>query len=86
MSDTDLVIDRLALLTSLLGGDPAMASWFVRLASQVPSDRIVPIQQIVSQMVARGEPNDLVRAFALLSDARVFRAVHASLVEHGYIP
>ena len=86
MTDTDFIIDHLSLLTSVLGDDRAMCAWFIGLASRVPADRIVPLQQIVSEMVARRESEHLVRAFALLADARIFRAVHASLVEHGYIP
>ena len=82
--ETEMFYEKLAELTSVIGGDTELRGWFSGLVSMSVVDRTHAIQSMVSRMTEAHEDTHLTRVLALLADPRVLDAVDAALREHGF--
>jgi hypothetical protein len=83
--DADLMTDHLARIIVVIGSDKVLRERFCQLAALSPVQRSNQIHIMAEQMAAERRDQDLVAAFRLFADPRVFEAGMVSLREGGYI-
>lgn len=79
--DTELAMENLARMVRVIRRDPDLRQWFAGLACRPADERRESIQAMRRQMTEMGKDGDLVLAFGLLADERVFEAARAALEE-----
>ena len=83
--DADSALESLARFVQVIGSDSVLRLWFNRLATLSPIQRSKEIHIMAGQMTAERKDQDLVAAFQLFADPRVFEAGMVALREDGYI-
>jgi hypothetical protein len=81
----DTALDDLARFVQVIGRDETLREPFCRLAALSPVQRSNAVHVMAEQMNTENKDRDLVSAFRLLADTRVFEAVMAALRGCGYI-
>jgi hypothetical protein len=84
-SNADGMLDILARCVQIIGRDAELRKWFLELEKKSAVQRSNYIHLTCQGMIVEGKDNDLVCAFRLLADARVFAATRQALRECGYI-
>jgi len=83
--DAESVMDTLARLVLVIGRDSALRQRFSHLAALSPIQRSNEIHIMAEQMAAERKDQDLVVAFRLFADPRVFQAGMVALRESGHL-
>ncbi len=78
-------MDSLARFVQVIGSDSVLRQRFCRLATLSPTQRSNEILLMAEQMAADRKDQDLVVAFRLFADSRVFEAGMVALREGGYV-
>ena len=84
-TDADSALEGLARFVQTIGRDTALRQRFCRLANLSPVQRSNEIHIMAEQMAADRQDQDLVVAFRLFTDPRVFDAGMVALREGGYV-
>jgi hypothetical protein len=83
--DADSALDSLARFVSVIGSDRVLRRRFCRLATLSPIQRSNEVHIMAEQMAAEHKDHDLVAAFRLFADPRIFEAGMVALRDGGYI-
>jgi hypothetical protein len=83
--DADSALDSLARLVQVIGSDSVLRQRFCRLATLSPIQRSNEIHLMAEQMAADRKDQDLIVAFRLFADPRVFEAGMVALREGDYV-
>jgi hypothetical protein len=82
--NADSALDSLARLVQVIGSDSELRQRFYRLATLPAIQRSDEIHIMAEQMVAERKDQDVVAAFRLFADPRVFEAGMVALREGNY--
>lgn len=81
----DSAFDSLTKLVQVIGRDRNLFEWFRQLDQMSADERRNQIFRISDQMTAAEKDPDIVKAFRLLADPRMFDAARLALQDSGYI-
>ena len=77
--DAESALDHLARMVQMIARDKDLKQWFSGLAQKPEPERCYEIYSRSEAIRAAGEDDDLIRAFRLLTDSRVFEAACLAL-------
>ena len=80
-TSVDTALDNLTRIVQVVRRDRKLRRWFDSLSQMSALERSKAIFAMSEQMVAESEDADLVAAFRLLADARVFEAACEALFD-----